>query len=252
MDADGVRPELLAAAFEATGARVFVCQPLFQNPTGSVLSDERRAEVLRIARAAGAFVVEDDYARSLVHEDSGPLPPTLASEDTDGVVVHVRSLTKTTSPSLRVGALTARGPVRDRLRAIQVVDSFFVPRPLQEAALELVGALAWPRHLKVLAEELRHRRDTLLGALRRELSELEVPHPPRGGYQMWARTGGGLDDVAFTAAALRAGVQVAPGRPFFCAEPPAPYVRMSFAGVSGAGELTEAVRRLRSGLGPDA
>ncbi|WP_371615054.1 PLP-dependent aminotransferase family protein [Streptomyces sp. NBC_00454] len=252
MDADGVRPELLAAAFEATGARVFVCQPLFQNPTGAVLSDERRAEVLRIARAAGAFVVEDDYARSLVHEDSGPLPATLASEDTDGVVVHVRSLTKITSPSLRVGALTARGPVRDRLRAIQVVDSFFVPRPLQEAALELVGAPAWPRHLKALAEELRHRRDTLLGALRRELPEVEVPHPPRGGYQMWARTGGGLDDVAFTAAALRAGVQVAPGRPFFCAEPPAPYVRMSFAGVSGAGELTEAVRRLRSGLGPDA
>ncbi|MFE2285860.1 PLP-dependent aminotransferase family protein [Streptomyces sp. NPDC059443] len=252
VDADGVRPELLAAAFEATGARVFVCQPLFHNPTGAVLSEERRGEVLRIARAAGAFVVEDDYARFLVHEDSGPPPATLASQDTDGVVVHLRSLTKIASPSLRVGALTARGPVRDRLRAIQVVDSFFVPRPLQEAALELVGAPAWPRHLKALAGELRHRRDTLLGALRRELPELEVPCPPRGGYQVWARTGGGLDDAAFTAAGLRAGVQVAPGRPFFCAEPPAPYVRMSFAGVSGAGELTEAVRRLRSGLGPDA
>ncbi|KIF04602.1 GntR family transcriptional regulator, partial [Streptomyces sp. RSD-27] len=122
VDADGVRPELLAAAFEATGARVFVCQPLFQNPTGAVLSAERRPEVLRIARAAGAFVVEDDYARNLAHEDAGPLPATLAAEDADGIVVHVRSLTKATSPSLRVGALAARGPVLDRLRAIQVVD----------------------------------------------------------------------------------------------------------------------------------
>ncbi|MGW1774139.1 aminotransferase-like domain-containing protein [Streptomyces sp. NPDC002104] len=246
VDADGVRPELLAAAFEATGARVFVCQPLFQNPTGAVLSGERRAELLRIARAAGAFVLEDDYARYLAHEDSGPLPATLASDDPDGVVVHVRSLTKVTSPSLRVGALAARGPVFDRLRAIQVVDTFFVPRPLQETALELVGAPAWPRHLKSVAAELRHRRDVLTGALRRELPELEVPHPPRGGYQVWAGLGGGDDEAAFVAAALRAGVAVAPGRAYFCAEPPGPFVRLSIAGVSGPGELTEAVRRLRA------
>ncbi|MGW6982845.1 aminotransferase-like domain-containing protein [Streptomyces sp. NPDC054932] len=256
VDADGVRPELLAAAFEATGARVFVCQPLFQNPTGAVLAAGRRAEVLRIARAAGAFVVEDDYARALAHEDAGPPPATLAAEDTDGVVVHVRSLTKSTSPSLRVGALAARGPVVDRLRAIQIVDSFFVPRPLQEAALELVGAPAWPRHLRTVAAELRHRRDVLAGALRRELPGLELPHLPSGGYQLWVRPTGGGDDAAFAAAALRAGVAVAPGRPYFCAEPPGPHVRLSFAGVAGPGELVEAVHRLRTGLaegvGPDA
>ncbi|MER7340648.1 PLP-dependent aminotransferase family protein [Streptomyces sp. NPDC000075] len=248
VDADGVRPELLAAAFEATGARLFVCQPLFQNPTGAVLSAERRPEVLRIARAAGAFVVEDDYARSLAHEDAGPLPATLAAEDADGIVVHVRSLTKATSPSLRVGALAARGPVMDRLRAIQVVDSFFVPRPFQEAALELVGAPAWPRHLRAVAGELRHRRDVLAGALRRELPGAEVPHLPRGGYQLWVRPACEGGDAEFAAAALRAGVAVAPGRPYFCAEPPAAYVRMSFAGVSGPGELVEAVQRLRGGL----
>ncbi|MFD3329173.1 PLP-dependent aminotransferase family protein [Streptomyces sp. NPDC058701] len=253
VDAEGVRPELLAAAFEATGARVFVCQPLFQNPTGAVLAPGRRAEVLRIARAAGAFVVEDDYARALAHEDAGPLPATLAAEDADGVVVHVRSLTKATSPSLRVGALAARGPVLDRLRAIQVVDSFFVPRPLQEAALELVGAPAWPRHLRTVAAELRHRRDVLTGALRRELPGLEVPHPPSGGFQLWVRPAVGGDDTAVTAAALRAGVAVTPGRPYFCAEPPAPHVRMSFAAVAGPAELVEAAVRLRAALAdPDA
>ncbi|MEU3725176.1 PLP-dependent aminotransferase family protein [Streptomyces sp. NPDC031705] len=248
VDAEGVRPELLAAAFEATGARVFVCQPLFQNPTGAVLSAARRTEVLRIARAAGAFVVEDDYARALAHEDAGPLPATLAAQDRDGVVVHVRSLTKATSPSLRVGALAARGPVLDRLRAIQIVDSFFVPRPLQEAALELVGAPAWPRHLRAVAAELRHRREVLAGALRRELPGAEIAHLPSGGFQLWVRPGGDGDDAGFAAAALRAGVAVTPGRPYFCAEPPAAHVRMSFAGVPGPGELVEAVQRLRGGL----
>ncbi|WP_371672660.1 PLP-dependent aminotransferase family protein [Streptomyces sp. NBC_00289] len=246
VDRDGVRPALLADAFRATGARVFVCQPLFQNPTGAVLAAERRGEVLRIAREAGAFVVEDDFVRRLVHEDAGPLPRPLAAEDPDGVVVHVGSLTKATSPSFRVSALAAHGPVLERLRAIQVVDTFFVPRPLQEAALELVGSPAWPRHLRAVSAELRTRRTAMTAALRATLPELSLPHVPSGGYHLWLRLPEGTDEPGFTAAALRAGVAITPGRPYFSAEPPAGHVRLSFAAVAGTGEITEGVRRLRT------
>ncbi|MFF0222367.1 PLP-dependent aminotransferase family protein [Streptomyces sp. NPDC004629] len=246
VDPDGVRPRLLADAFRASGARVFVCQPLFQNPTGAVLAPDRRAEVLRIAREAGAFVVEDDFVRRLVHTDAGPLPRPLAADDVDGVVVHVGSLTKATSPSLRVGALAARGPVLERLRAIQVVDTFFVPRPLQEAALELVGSPAWPRHLRALSAELTARRTAMTTGLRLRLPELGLPHVPSGGYHLWLRLPDGTDEAALTAAALRAGVALTPGRPYFSAEPPAPHVRLSFAAVSGTADISEGLRRLRT------
>ncbi|MEV6780438.1 PLP-dependent aminotransferase family protein [Streptomyces syringium] len=244
-DERGVRTDLLAEAFAASGARVFVCQPLFQNPTGAVLADERRGAVLRVAREAGAFVIEDDFARRLAHEDAPPLPPTLAADDPDGIVVHVCSLTKATSASLRVGALAARGPVLDRLRAIQVVDSFFVPRPVQEAALELVGSPAWPRHLRNIAAQLRTRREALLTALARELPGLTVEFVPPGGYHMWLRLPDGTDESALVSAALRAGVALAAGRPYFSAEPPAPHLRLSFAAVAGPAELAEGVSRLR-------
>lgn len=247
VDADGVRPELLAAAFRATGARVLVCQPLFQNPTGTVLADGRRAEVVRIAREAGAFVVEDDFARNLVHDDAGPLPASLAADDPDGVVVHVCSLTKATSPSFRVGALAARGPVLERLRAIQVVDSFFVPRPLQEAALELVGSPAWGRHLRSVSAELRSRRTAMVTALHRELPGLALTHIPAGGGYLWLRlpdSGAGADEAAMVASALRAGVAIAPGRPYFSAEPPSAHVRLSFVAAAGPAEIAEGVRRL--------
>ncbi|MFF6900553.1 aminotransferase-like domain-containing protein [Streptomyces hydrogenans] len=247
-DADGIRPDLLEAAFRATGARVLVCQPLFQNPTGALLPPDRRREVVRIARAAGAFVVEDDFARRLVHEDAGPLPAPLAADDPDGVVVHVCSLTKITSASLRVGALAARGPVLERLRAIQVVDSFFVPRPLQEAALELVGAPAWSRHLRTVSQELRARRDTLAAAVALRLPELALPQLPSGGHHLWLRLPDTLPEPTLLAAALRAGVAVAPGRPYFCAEPPAGHIRLSFAGVAGPTEIAEGVRRLRTAV----
>lgn len=248
VDADGVRTDLLGKAFAATRARVFVCQPLFHNPTGSVLPPQRRTAVLDIARAAGAFVVEDDFARRLVHADTPSTPPPLAADDPDGVVVHVRSLTKAASPSLRIGALAARGPVFERLRAIQVVDSFFVPRPLQETALELVGSPAWARHLRALAEALRERRTLLLTALGREVPSLVPDRPPHGGYHLWLRLRDGADEHAVTATALRLGVAVTAGSPYFTAEAPAPHLRLSYVSTPGTAQLEAGIRLLRQAL----
>lgn len=246
VDAEGIRTDLLEEAFAASGARVLVCQPLFHNPTGTVLAPARRGEVVRIARAAGAFVVEDDFARHLAHADAAAPPPPLAAEDPDGTVVHVRSLTKATSPSLRVGAIAARGPVTRRLRAIQLVDSFFVARPLQEAVLELVGSPAWGRHLRAVAAGLRERRTAMAAALVRELPELAAPHLPAGGYHLWLRLPGETDEAALVSAALRAGVAVAAGQAYFPAEPTAPHLRLSYGGAAGTAEIIEGVRRLRA------
>ncbi|MEU9576684.1 PLP-dependent aminotransferase family protein [Streptomyces chilikensis] len=248
VDADGVRPDLLADAFAATRARLLVCQPLFHNPTGAALAAPRRAEVLRIARRAGAFVVEDDFARRLVHADSPAPPPPLAAQDPDGVVVHIRSLTKSSAPSLRVGALTARGPALERLRAVHAVDSLFVPRPLQETALELVSSPAWPRHLRALAAALRDRRTTLLTALASHLPGLLPRRPPQGGFHLWLRLPGGADERAVAAGALRLGVAVTPGAHYFTAEPPAPHLRLSYVSTPGTAQLEDGVQRLAQAL----
>ena len=245
VDGEGLRTDLLADAFAATGARLLACQPVFHNPTGTVLSAGRRRDVLAIARQAGAFVVEDDFARRLAHEDAPALPPPLVAADDDGVVVHIRSLTKAASPSLRVAALAARGPAFARMRAMQAVDSFFVPRPMQEAALELVAAPAWERHLRALATALRRRRDTLAGALARLQPGLLPVRLPHGGYHLWLRLDSGRDPQLVTAQALRAGVAITPGDPYFTAEPPAPYIRMSYTNTDSPDRLTDAVARLR-------
>jgi DNA-binding transcriptional MocR family regulator len=96
-----------------------------------------------------------------------------------------------------------------------------------------------------VAVELRDRRDALATALRRDIPELALPHIPTGGYHLWLQLPDGSDEHEVASAALRAGVAVAPGRPYFPAEPPAPHLRLSFAGVAGHGEITEGVRRLR-------
>ncbi|MCM4080313.1 aminotransferase-like domain-containing protein [Paractinoplanes hotanensis] len=243
-DAGGVLPDQLAAAFARTGARLFYCQPLHTNPTGASLAADRRGVVLSAVREAGAFLIEDDYARDLTID--GDPPPPLAREEADGHVIYLRSLTKPAAPGLRIAAVGARGPAGARLRAVRLVDELFVAGPLQQAALEFVTSPAWDRHRRQLRTALRARRDALLSALRQHLPATAAPRP-QGGLHLWARLDEGLDDVRVAAAAATEGVIVFPGRPWFAAEAPASYLRLTYA-AAPPDLMDEAVRRLSAAI----
>jgi DNA-binding transcriptional MocR family regulator len=251
LDADGLRPDLLADAFAMTGARLLYCQPTFQNPTGTVLAPERRRQILDVARASGAFVIEDDYARHLGH--GGAVPRPLVADDRDGTVVHVVSLTKPAAPSLRIGALVARGPVMDRMRAVRLLDDFFVTRPLQEAALEVLSSPSWDRHVRALGTELRQRCAVMAAALAQEIPGAVPAGLPTGGLHLWVRLPPGVDDTVLTGAARQRGVAVSAGSRFFATESSAAHLRIGFAATADHAELAEGARRLGAalaGLGP--
>ncbi|MGW4468568.1 aminotransferase-like domain-containing protein [Nonomuraea sp. NPDC004354] len=242
MDADGVLPDLLAEAFAVTGARVFYSQPTLHNPTGATLTDVRREQVLQVARAHNAFVVEDDYARYLTEH----APTPMIALDRYGTVVHISSLTKILAPSLRLAAVIARGPAAHRLRAGQLVESFFVARPLQETALEFVSSPAWPRHLTAVHAELATRRATLAAALAAALPEAEPHLVPHGGLHLWVRLPPHVDEAALVEESRRNGVQVSPGRIYYPTEPPGPRLRLTHSAAVHVAELTDGVRRLAS------
>ncbi len=239
-DADGVRPDLLDAAFRRTGARMFYCQPLHANPHGAVLALDRRAEVFAAVRRAGAFLIEDDWARGLTVD--GVEPPTLASEDTDGHVVYLRSLTKVAAPGLRVAGIGARGAAGIRLRTARALDDFYVAGPVQEATIDFVTSPAWRRHLRALRVSLRTRRDALLAAVATYLPDWRIS-VPTGGLHAWATLPDDVDDVELTAAAAAREVVVFPGRSWFAAEPAGSFLRLTFGGAPEHA-LVEGVRRL--------
>jgi DNA-binding transcriptional MocR family regulator len=226
-DADGVRPDLLADAFARTGARVFYCQPSFANPTGAVLSPGRRAAVLAATARAGAFLIEDDWARDFTLDGDAPRP--LALDDRDGHVVYIRSLTKCAAPGLRIGAICARGAALERLRAARLADDFFVPGILQQTALQLVTTPGWPRHLRALRAALRVRRDALARALRLQLGADCLPRLPAGGLHLWVALPRAVSDIDVEQRAAARGILVSAGRHWHPAEPAAPFLRLSFA-----------------------
>lgn len=228
-DEHGVRPDALAAVLRRTKARLVVLQPRHANPSGTTLSEERRAEVLAIVRDASAFVLEDDWVSDL--DLDAPTPPPLATLDPDGHVITIRSFSKVTAPGVRIAGLFARGPVGARLRTARLFHDFFTPPLLQQTLADLLASPAWQRHLDEMRTELRRRRDTLVDALGADAPALQA-NRPGGGLVVWTRLPDGVNEAAFVQACAARGVRVGAGRPFWLTEPSTGFVRLSYASAT--------------------
>ena len=244
---DGPDPVELARAFEETGARVFYAQPNYANPTGAQWPTSLHRHVLDVVRAHGAFLVEDDWA----HDFGITTAPTpVAANDESGHVVYLRSLTKSVSPAIRVAAVIARGPARERILADRGAESMYVSGLLQAAALDVVTQPGWRTHLRGLRHQLQARRDLLVTAVRENAPQTHIDHVPAGGLNLWVRLpdGTALDQV--TADCERAGLVIAPGTEWFPAEPTGPFVRLNYSGPNptafpaGARILGQALERV--------
>lgn len=244
LDTEGMRTDHLDEALTRTRARVIIVQPLFQNPLGTSLSAQRQHDLRAIARQHGAFVIEDDFARHMVHADAEPPVPPMIADDPDGTVIHVRSLTKVTSPNLRVGALAARGPVSAKLRSAHIVNTMFVSAPLQYTALEVMTAAGWPRALSRLSSALEQRRRSAVEAVQATFGSHALAVQPRGGYHLWVALPGHLDGQQLSTAALSHGVALTPGDNYYPTDSSTPHVRLSYVAAPSVTDVDDAIRRL--------
>jgi DNA-binding transcriptional MocR family regulator len=239
-DQHGMRTDLIESAIDRTGARLAFVQPRYSNPAGTVLADDRRSELLEVAHRRNMFIVEDDWVRDLDLESKSP--PPLIRRDLYGHVLYLRSLSKTTAPGMRIGAVVARGPAAARLRAVRVIADFFAGPLLQLAVVELFEDPRWERHLHHMRAELRVRRDTLARELEQHCPDLSFV-APEGGVALWVKLPSQQNESAFVDDCRSRGVRVGAGRSYWISEPPAGFVRLSFGSANPA-TLQEAVLRI--------
>lgn len=221
-DADGTDPGALDTALAALDGDVaFVyLNPTFHNPTGLVVPEQRRRELLEVTGRRGVLVVEDDAYAELGL--TATAPPPLAELDPDGVI-RLGTFSKTIGPGLRLGWLTAGPAVVTRLLAHGLFHSGGSLNHLASLAVAvLINNGEYDRHLEWLRDMLRIRRDALLGTL----GDLDVTTPD-GGFFLWLRFPAGHSEDDLMAAAAGAGVRVAAGSRFGAAG--APRIRLSYS-----------------------
>jgi len=255
IDGDGVRVDELEALIKTHRPKFVYLIPTFGNPSGAMLSLERRRRVLELAVQYQTVIVEDDPYGDL-YFDAPPPPSLLAlSREVPGSrdwLVHCGSLSKVLSPGLRVGWMIATPALLAKATMCKQFSDAHTSTFAQATAARYLASGAMPATLARVRQVYGARARAMGDALRAELGEAVSFVPPQGGLFVWARlTGAGgklADGDVFARQAIEQGVAFVPGAPFFCARPDRSTLRLSFATV-GEDKIREGVARLAKALG---
>ena len=131
LDHDGMRMDALASTLadlrqKGVTPKYIYTIPTLQNPTGTILSMERRHELLRLSAEFGVPIFEDECYTDLIWE--GEVPQALRALDTANHVIHIGSFSKNLSPSLRLGYVVAPWEVLSQLLACKTDSGTTYPR----------------------------------------------------------------------------------------------------------------------------
>ena len=224
VDRDGLRVDVL----RETGADAVVLTPSHQWPTGSVLSAENRAAVLRWAAERGAIVIEDDYDAEYRYDQT---PVGALQGLAPDRVVYAGSASKTLAPGLRLGWFVMPGHLAEPMAAAKIAADRGSPALEQLALADLITRGEFDRHLRRMRPVYRRRRDALLTALALRLPRLE-PAGVSAGMHLVTWLPPYLDEAAVVDAAARAGVGIEGVAPYRISHPGPGGLILGYATVS--------------------
>ena len=255
IDADGVQVDKLEALIQEHKPKFVYLIPTFGNPSGALLSLERRKRVLELAVKHQVLVVEDDPYGDLYFTKEPPPPSLLAlSKDVPGSrdwLAHCGSMSKVLSPGLRVGWLVAPPELLARATMCKQFSDAHTSTFAQATAAQYLKSGRMPATLANVRKVYAERAQAMGEALTRELGDAVTFTQPQGGLFFWARltgAGGKISDASeFAKRAIENGVAFVPGAPFFATEPDRSAFRLSFA-TADVGKIVEGGQRLRIAL----
>lgn len=215
VDREGMRAEALPAA------RLAYATPSHQFPLGSVLSAGRRRDLLAWAQRTGAYVVEDDYDGEY-RFDIAPIP-ALQALDGIGRVIYLGTVSKTLSPTLRLGYLVVPAALSAAFAAAKRLTDRHTPGLEQEALAALIESGAYERHVRRARRRNGERRAALLAALTAVLGDAATVVGADAGLHVvvWLNRVPRSREHALVARAHAAGLGVYPITPLYAPAPAA-------------------------------
>mgnify|MGYP003329138687 FL=1 len=254
IDAHGVQVDKLEAMIAQHKPKLVYIIPTFGNPSGALLTKERRLKFLQLAVQYQTIVIEDDPYGDLYFGDAPPPSMLALSDQVPGSrdwLVHCGSLSKVLSPGLRVGWMVAPPDLLARATMCKQFSDAHTSTFAQATAAQYLLSGRMPTTLDTVRRVYAERAQTMDKALQRELGDALSYTAPQGGLFFWANLTGAKgalkDGNVFAKSAIEKGVAFVPGAPFFANDPDLSSIRLSFA-TADLAKIEEGITRLGQAL----
>ena len=251
-DEEGPRLDEMEAVMStatADGKRVkfIYLVPTFANPTGKIMSQQRRLDIIAFAMRHRVTILEDDpYGELWFDEAPPPAIRALADADPEMAkhVIYLSSLSKTVSPGVRVGWVVVPAALMvpfKHMKATGDIHSSLLSQAVIEAYL---GSNRLPKRIELARATYRAKADVLIRALETQAADALSFERPAGGMFIWAKIDLPKTAAEFARFALdKFAVSIVPGEPFYASDPETHHLRLSFTQGTHR-EIEEGARRL--------
>lgn len=159
--------------------------PTFHNPTGAVMSTQRRKELFRFCNNQRLPIIEDNAYGELWFEEEPPKP--LKTMDENGMILYLGTVSKTIAPGLRIGWLVGPESVVERLGDVKMQMDYGASSVSQWALYELFSTENYDIYLQQLRKKLKMRRDHALHALELYFKDIATWNVPKGSFYIWLK-----------------------------------------------------------------
>lgn len=241
-DEEGIVPESLREVASRHRLKLLYLIPNFQNPSGRLMTQARRAEVLAIAEEHDFLVVEDDPYGELVYVD-GADTTSIKSRDDRGRVLYLCSFSKVLAPGLRCGWIIAPKPLLDRLEIAKQAADLCSGMLDQSIVDEFCAGGELAPQIERVRAFYRGKRGVLLEELERHFAGSAQWTSADGGLFTFVTLNDDIDTAARVTDAVARGVAYIPGGPFFVDGSGKNTMRLTFAKESDE-RIREGVARL--------
>jgi DNA-binding transcriptional MocR family regulator len=236
VDEHGILPEAFERACRSGTARVLYTIPTIHNPLGTVMPEERRREIARIAEEHDISIVEDD-----VHSFMLERPPLPLSAFAPERSYYIVTTSKSIAGGMRIGYLLAPLRMVERL-ATSLRATVWMAAPLMaEIAAEWIKDGTAER----LVEQKRQEAEARQEIARRSLQGLRFRAHPLS-FHLWLELPEPWRGDEFIAQAKRRGVLVTPPEAFVPGRAEAPHaVRVCLGAARTRAQLEKGLKTLR-------
>jgi DNA-binding transcriptional MocR family regulator len=243
---NGMSLDALKFAVDNHRVKAVVAMTNFSNPTGSLMEDQDKLELVEFLESRGIPLIEDDINGELYFSERRPR--TAKTFDESGNVLLCSSWAKDISSGYRIGWV-APGRYFKQLRRLKYalnVRTSVLPQLTIARFLESGG---YDQHLRKIRRAYAQKMSALAQAVATHFPEGTRVTEPEGGFVLWVQLPGGLDSLTLYREALKAFITIAPGYVFSPSHKFDNFVRLNAAWWSPRSEgdlvrLSQVVKRL--------
>ena len=240
-DGSGINTSLLRDRLKKEKPRFVYLMPNFQNPTGLSYSLERRKELAALAREYDVIIVEDDPYGALRFE--GERMPSIFSLTKGGNVVYLSTFSKTIAPGLRVAYVAGDADLLKKLVIAKQGTDLQTNTFGQYIVNEYLESGHYQKHIDMVTQTYRERRDVMLAALERLFPKSVSWNKPSGGMFFWVRLPDGADAGVILNKCIEHNVAFVPGVEFYPDGSGKNTMRLNFTNAT-ATDIEQGIKRL--------